>query len=501
MKKFYASLAALAVVVSGVLLLNFLGGVSNASAPTDCDNNAIIKCGALSASELKKKYDANATGDLDNIYHAYGLTDTDMENAGTRAVMGAVHKDGRVTVGSETVATNLLTIGRQNMSGSHNKSIGGKTYYERTPSVSFRNESISAFVFMDANGEFRAAVMTACGNPVHATPKPKPVYTCDGIGAVDITRTEYRFTANASAKNGATITGYTFDFGDGTTKTQTSNVISHDFVKEGTYTVKVTANVKVGSTTKTATNQKCQMKVPVAPAPAYTCDSLSATKISGSDKGYTFNGKATATGGATITGYTFDFGDGKQQTATSATNVSHTYDAAGTYTVAMTVTVKVGAETKSVSGPQCTTQVTIAPPEECKPGIPKGDVRCTPEECKPGIPVGDERCNECKPGIPAGDERCTECKPGVPTGSAECTPVQECKPGVPMGSEECTPCDVPGKENLPKNSVDCVETPVELPHTGTGSLLGAGVGLGSLIAAGSYYFMSRRGLLAELLKR
>lgn len=487
MKKFYASLAALTLAVSGVLLLNFLGGVSNAAAPTDCDNNAIIKCGALSASELKSKYVANKTGDLDNIYHAYGLTDADMENAGTHAVMGAVHKDGRVTVGSETVATNLLTIGRQNMAGSHVKHIGNGTYYERSPSVSFRSESISAFVFLDANGEFRAAVMTACGNPVHATPKPKPVYTCDGLGAVDITRTEYRFTANASAKNGATITGYTFDFGDGTTKTQISNVISHDFVKEGTYTIKVAANVKVGSTTKTVTGPKCQVKITVAPqpeTPVYTCDSLSATKIA--DKQYSFNGKATATGGATITGYTFDFGDGKQQAATSAT-ATHTYDAAGTYTTTMTVTVKVGNETKSVSGPQCTAQVTITPPEECKPGIPKGDVRCTPEECKPGIPVGDERCNECKPGIPVGDERCT--------------PPQECKPGVPMGSPECTPCDIPGKENLPKNSTECVETPVELPHTGTGSLLGAGVGLGSLIAAGSYYFASRRGLITELLKR
>jgi uncharacterized repeat protein (TIGR01451 family) len=39
------------------------------------------------------------------------------------------------------------------------------------------------------------------------------------------------------------------------------------------------------------------------------------------------------------------------------------------------------------------------------------DVQCKPEECKPGIPKGDNRCvdkKECKPGIPEGDDRCAD---------------------------------------------------------------------------------------------
>ncbi len=39
------------------------------------------------------------------------------------------------------------------------------------------------------------------------------------------------------------------------------------------------------------------------------------------------------------------------------------------------------------------------------------DVDCKPEECKPGIPKGDDRCvdkKECKPGVPEGDERCVD---------------------------------------------------------------------------------------------
>ena len=65
-------------------------------------------------------------------------------------------------------------------------------------------------------------------------------------------------------------------------------------------------------------------------------------------------------------------------------------------------------------------------------------------------------------------------------------------------------CPIPGKEHLPKDSKDCVETPVtppvtpetppELPHTGTSENILALVGLGSIIASISYYVASRRAL-------
>jgi LPXTG-motif cell wall-anchored protein len=44
-------------------------------------------------------------------------------------------------------------------------------------------------------------------------------------------------------------------------------------------------------------------------------------------------------------------------------------------------------------------------------------------------------------------------------------------------------------------------TPTELPHTGTTDLIGGMFGIGSLIAAGSYWFASRRNLLTALLNR
>jgi len=62
-------------------------------------------------------------------------------------------------------------------------------------------------------------------------------------------------------------------------------------------------------------------------------------------------------------------------------------------------------------------------------------------------------------------------------------------------------CPIPGKEQLPKDSPECVATPVtppatppELPHTGASENILAFTGLGALIASISYYVASRRAL-------
>jgi uncharacterized repeat protein (TIGR01451 family)/LPXTG-motif cell wall-anchored protein len=73
------------------------------------------------------------------------------------------------------------------------------------------------------------------------------------------------------------------------------------------------------------------------------------------------------------------------------------------------------------------------------------------------------------------------------------------KEQLPKNSPDCvvTPefCTVVGKETLPKNSPDCVVvTPPELPHTGAGQNIAALLGLGALIASIGYYVASRRAL-------
>lgn len=137
--------------------------------PRDCDTNAVMNCGALTTTELQQKYH---NAGVAAIYNHFGITSQDIANVSTTAAAGQVFKDGSVTVGGVKVATGAITAGRHNIAGSTKVTSGGVTFYKRAPSVSFRPNSIAAFVVME-NGQFKYAVLGACGNPVSATPVPK----------------------------------------------------------------------------------------------------------------------------------------------------------------------------------------------------------------------------------------------------------------------------------------------------------------------------------------
>lgn len=70
--------------------------------------------------------------------------------------------------------------------------------------------------------------------------------------------------------------------------------------------------------------------------------------------------KATATNGATISGYTIDFGD--KTTPVSSQTASHTYAKDGTYTITGSVEGKVNGYKDSFSSKNCVKQVTIKTP-------------------------------------------------------------------------------------------------------------------------------------------
>ncbi|HSW78161.1 MAG TPA: PKD domain-containing protein [Candidatus Chromulinivoraceae bacterium] len=448
MKRFYASLAALTVAIAGFLLLNVVNGTSNAALPRDCDNNSIIFCGGITPSELASRYTANKTGDLATVYHSYGLSDHEMTHAGTSAKMGEIHRDGRVTVNGEVVATGATSIGREQLYANRTKvKIGSRYYYEGSPEYSYAKgvESIVAYVFFDQNGNFKAAVMTSCGNPVHAHPKPKPEYACNALTADKISRTERKFAASASAKNGAAVASYTYDFGDGTKQTSNAATVNHTYSKPGTYTAKLTANINVDGQTKAITGANCQTTFTIEtppPTPVYTCDSLTPNKISRTE--YAFTGKATAEGGAQVVGYNFDFGDGSSQTVANPNNVAHTYTTNGDKTITMTVTFMVNGETKTVGDiEKCVAHITVVPENMVQVCNPATGQTITVNESDQGKykPVGDIACQPTTP------------------------------------------------------------TPPELPHTGPADFIGGAVGLGSLIASIGYYVASRRGLLAQLLGR
>jgi hypothetical protein len=139
--------------------------------PRDCDNNAVMNCGALTTTELQTKY---SNAGVASIYNYFGISAAEVKSMSSTAVSGLVYKDGTVKVNNTTVATGAVTAGRLNISGSTKVTSGGITFYKREPKVSFRPNYIAAYVVMK-DGVFQHAILAACGNPVIATPVKKSI--------------------------------------------------------------------------------------------------------------------------------------------------------------------------------------------------------------------------------------------------------------------------------------------------------------------------------------
>lgn len=112
--------------------------------------------------------------------------------------------------------------------------------------------------------------------------QPKePIFACDLLRAEKLEGRKVRFTASASASNGATIQRYVYNFGDGSPEMITDKtVVEHTYSQDGTYATTLTVQVRVGNETKTATGPNCAAAVtftstpPVTPAASTTPSKL-----------------------------------------------------------------------------------------------------------------------------------------------------------------------------------------------------------------------------------
>ncbi len=364
----------------------FVTSMAPAAAETyNCDSNAVIYCGASSASQVTERYNDGVSGhntatSIHHIYSHFGISSSDIQSIKSTAQMGTVTKSGDVYIGSKLVATDAVTAGRENIAGSKTVTYDGTTFYTREPKVSFLNNSLDAYVVMQ-NGQFKYAILVSCGNPVIATPvpapkptpkpTPTPCYQCTSLTDTQDARNQFTFTAKAEASNGAVITGYVFNYGDGTNQTVSTSAASttaqHTYSNSGTFNVSVSALVKVNGAIKTVTAANCATTVKVTPVPTptpcYQCTSLTDTQDARNQ--FTFTAKAEASNGAVITGYVFNYGDGTNQTvSTSAasTTAQHTYSNSGTFNVSVSALVKVNGAIKTVTAANCATTVKVCPP-------------------------------------------------------------------------------------------------------------------------------------------
>ncbi|WP_372710392.1 PKD domain-containing protein [Arthrobacter rhombi] len=139
----------------------------------------------------------------------------------------------------------------------------------------------------------------------------------------------------STASDAATIASYAWNFGDG--ESASGAKPEHQYAEAGTYTVTLVATDSTGSKSEPVSAEvTVEHAVPVAKF-GHDVTGLSAV----------FDGSgSTASDGATVASYAWDFGDGKSATGAKP---SHQYAAAGTYTVKLTVKDSTGAESAVVS--------------------------------------------------------------------------------------------------------------------------------------------------------
>lgn len=103
--------------------------------------------------------------------------------------------------------------------------------------------------------------------------------------------------------------------------------------------------------------------------PVYSCDLLTATKT-GTGREVKFTAKASASGGATVKRYIYNFGDGSAELTTDKSEVTYTYAKDGQFAARVKVQVSVGNETKIVESDKCAAAVTFSTTTPVTPTTP-----------------------------------------------------------------------------------------------------------------------------------
>jgi len=138
--------------------------------------------------------------------------------------------------------------------------------------------------------------------------------------------------ASASADPDGRVTGYSWDFGDGTVGS--GPVAQHTYAAAGTFAVVLTVTDQDGGSA--SQRQDVTAVDNIAPTAAFT------TSVTG--KAIAVDGSGSADPDGTVAGYAWDFGDGT--TGTRVTE-SHTYASSGDHVVTLVVTDNDGATARA----------------------------------------------------------------------------------------------------------------------------------------------------------
>ncbi|HYH74781.1 MAG TPA: hypothetical protein VD735_02360 [Candidatus Saccharimonadales bacterium] len=474
---------------------------TSAAVARDCDDNAIMRCGADDVKEFISDAKSNngntqkVQSDIQGIYNHYGLSTSEYTRFEQTAQVGTVYADGRIVVNGQTVATGATSLGRQSFGKPANvrkaTPINGKTYYASSTKDSFAKgtSSLPAMVMFDSKGQVEFAALMACGNPVWGN-KVTPEYSCKSLNqtAVAGKANTYRYTTTVGSMKNATVNKVVYNFGDGSApveKKSPSDAVEHTFTKSSTVTVTVYFNVpgKGVVAATVVTNCKKAVKVTPPPAPYYACVALTAVARNEEKTEFRVSVKTNQGNGAVLKDVDFTFNN---VTTTGVTAKDASGNIYKDFTVAKdgkeyTVAAKVNFNVaNAVQSKNCVVKIQAEKAPVCE--IPGKEM----------YPPNAPECAYCEvPGyenLPKDSDKCF----------ARCD-----VPGyehLPKDSPDCAYCPVEGKQDLPKDSTECVETPEtpvtpevpeELPHTGIGSAFGLFAGVTAAGAAG-HHLINRR---------
>lgn len=200
-----------------------------------------------------------------------------------------------------------------------------------------------ALTVTDAAG---ASVTTRTNVTVTAAARPTVVLTAANVSpASPVAGQTVTFTPTITVAANHRITRIDWNWGDGSTTQTTNTSVTHSFVDPGTYIVTVTVTDDLGQTASATLSVAVSSGVTASftnsPTNATTADTV---QFNGAD--------STATGGATIEIWSWDFGDGSAEESSSGPTASHRYAAARTYVVRLTVTDserREGTTTKTIT--------------------------------------------------------------------------------------------------------------------------------------------------------
>ncbi len=213
-KLIVASAFVMAVTLAGVGVYQFNQTAADAASPCNAQTNNIVPNGTHSYADVTRNYNANTCGDLKAIYNHYWIKPN--LAAGDKVYNGTSKNDGTVVANGRIVAKNAASIGRHNIhSTSKRIAINGQTYYQTSHvgGKAFANPSgsLPTLVVLDKDGNFKYAIVKACGNPIYATPvnPPKPpeppvvkdIQVCELKTKTIITIKEDQFNPELHSKN------------------------------------------------------------------------------------------------------------------------------------------------------------------------------------------------------------------------------------------------------------------------------------------------------------